>query len=69
MSTDEVQACLKKEDIEKAVLDQRLLSEKVFAINATPSLVINGTLHSGSMTFEEFKAVIDPLLAKATGTK
>jgi protein-disulfide isomerase len=69
MSADDVQACLKKEDVEKAVLDQRLLSEKVFAINATPSFIINGTLHSGGMTFEEFKAVIDPLLTKASGTK
>jgi len=59
----------KKEDVEKAVLDQRLLSEKVFAINATPSFIINGTLHSGGMSFEEFKAIIDPLVAKATGAK
>ncbi len=69
MTADEVQACLKKEDVEKAVLDQRLLSEKVFAINATPSFIINGTLHSGGMSFEEFKAIIDPLVAKATGAK
>ena len=69
MSADDVQACLKQEAVEKAVLDQRLLSEKVFDINATPSFVINGTLHSGGMTFEEFKAILDPLIAKASAGK
>jgi protein-disulfide isomerase len=65
MSDDAVKACFEKEDIQKAVLDQRLLSEKVFAIDATPSFVINGTKHAGGMTFDEFKAVVDPLIAKS----
>lgn len=69
MSSDEVQACLRDEATEKAVLDQRLLAEKVFDINATPSFIINGTKHSGGMTAEEFKAVIDPLLANAPAAK
>lgn len=65
MTEADVQACLKNESIEKAVLDQRLLSEKVFDIEATPSFIINGVKHSGAMTFEEFKKVVDPLIAKA----
>jgi protein-disulfide isomerase len=65
MNEADVKACFEKQDTEKAVLDQRLLSEKVFAIDATPSFIINGTRHSGGMTFEEFKAVVDPLIAKS----
>ncbi|MGE0651556.1 MAG: DsbA family protein [Alphaproteobacteria bacterium] len=65
MAEADVKACFDKEDIEKAVLDQRLLSEKVFNIDATPSFVINGTKYSGGMTFDEFKAVVDPLIAKS----
>jgi protein-disulfide isomerase len=65
MNEADVKACFEKEDIQKAVLEQRLLSEKVFAIDATPSFVINGTKHAGGMTFDEFKAVVDPLIAKS----
>lgn len=65
MGTGDVQACLGNQSVEKAVLDERLLAERVFDINATPSFIINGTKHSGGMTVEQFKAVIDPLLAGA----
>ena len=64
MGEADVKACLANDATEKAVLEQRLLSEKVFDINATPSFIINGTKHSGGMTFDAFKAVVDPLLAK-----
>jgi protein-disulfide isomerase len=64
MGEADVQACLKKPDIEKAVLDQRLLAEKVFDIEATPTFIINGVKHSGNITFDEFKKKVDPLLAK-----
>lgn len=65
MNEADVQACLKSESVEKVVLDQRLLSEKVFDIEATPSFIINGVKHTGGMTFEEFRKVVDPLIAKA----
>lgn len=65
MAAPDVQACLQKEDIEKAVLDQRLLSEKVFDVDSTPTFIINGVKHRGEMTFEEFKKAVDPLLAKS----
>ena len=64
MGEADVKACLANDATEKAVLEQRLLSEKVFDINATPSFIINGTKHSGGMTFDAFKAVVDPLIAK-----
>jgi protein-disulfide isomerase len=66
MSSAEVQACLNKEDIQNATTGQRLLAEKVFDISATPSFIIQGKKHSGGMTFEQFKAILDPLIAKAT---
>lgn len=65
MSGTEVQACLNNEEVQNATTGQRLLAEKVFDINATPSFIIQGKKYSGGMTFEQFKAAIDPLIAKA----
>ena len=65
MSGSEVQACLNNEEVQNATTGQRLLAEKVFDINATPSFIIQGKKYSGGMTFEQFKAAIDPLIAKA----
>ena len=50
MADGEIQACLKNEAVERAVLDQRLTAEKAFRINATPSFVIGGATHSGGMS-------------------
>ncbi len=66
MSEADVSACLKNDTVQHAVLDQRLLAEKVFDVDATPTFIINGTKHPGEQTLEEFKAIVDPLLAKST---
>lgn len=65
MDTETVQACFKQEATQRAVLEQRLLGERAFDISATPTFIINGTKHSGGMTFDQFKAMVDPLIAEA----
>ena len=64
MAESEVDACFRNEDIQKAILGQRLEAENAFSIDSTPSFVINGVKHSGGAGFEDFKAAIDPLLAE-----
>lgn len=58
-------ACLANKDIETAIIQERLEAEQVFKINSTPSFVVDGGTLSGGKSFEELKAVLDPLLAKA----
>ncbi len=69
MSEADVQACLRNEAAEKAVLDQRLLSEKVFDVDRTPTFVINGVKHRGDVTFEDFRKAIDPLVTRSVPTQ
>lgn len=65
MTSANVSACLKNKGVEKAVLDQRLQAEKVFGVDATPTFIVNGTKHVGEASFDGFKAILDPLIAKA----
>ena len=62
-SPEQVQACLSDKAVERAVLNERVQAEKAFAINATPSFVINGKKYSGGMPLDQFRKAIDPLLA------
>lgn len=65
MSGTDFDACLANKDIETAILQERLEAEQVFKVNSTPSFVVDGRTLSGGKSFEELKAVLDPLIAKA----
>ena len=62
---DQFIACLQNPKIEKQVLEQRLEAEKAFAVNSTPSFIVNGRKISLGSNFDEFKAIIDPIIAAA----
>ena len=56
-------ACMNDKQVEDYVLKSRLQGQNEFKVSGTPTFVINGTPHKGGYTFEELKAVIDPLVA------
>ncbi len=58
-------ACLKDEKLQTAILQQRLGGANQYKINATPTLIINGHKYGGGLTFEQIKAVVDPMLSKS----
>ncbi len=58
-------ACLKDKSIETAVLEQSLKGEREFKISSTPTIIINGTRHTGSQTFEEIDKVLRPLAGRS----
>lgn len=57
--------CLQNKAVETAVLDQSLKGEREFKISSTPTLIINGKKHSGSITFEELDKVLKPLAGRS----
>ena len=65
LNADDFKACLKNTKIETLVLAQRQEAEKAFAVESTPSFIINGQLVSVGATIADFKAILDPLVAKA----
>ena len=58
-------ACLQNPKIEKRVLESRMEAENVFAVDSTPSFIVNGRKISLGTSFGEFKAIIDPIIAAA----
>jgi len=66
VSQNDFSACMQNKSIEEAVLNSRLVGQSKFDVNSTPTFIINGTKHSGAMSFEELQKMLDPLLpAKA----
>ncbi len=54
--------CIKDKDVADAILKKRLDGDKIFGINSTPTIIINGKRFSGGLSIEQFKAVVAPLL-------
>ncbi|MEM0900531.1 MAG: DsbA family protein [Pseudomonadota bacterium] len=61
-----------QESFEACLTDQQLLNdvnavksrgETEFGVRSTPTFFVNGAKYSGAMTFEQFSAILDPLLA------
>jgi protein-disulfide isomerase len=55
-------ACIKDKGVADAILKKRLDGDKIFGINSTPTIIINGKRFSGGLSIEQFQAVIAPLL-------
>jgi len=53
-----VDACLEDEAVIDGILAIRLEATETWDIKSTPSFVIDGTLHSGGVTFEELDAIL-----------
>ena len=63
ISKKKLDACLKDEKLQNAVLQQRLTATKKFNVTSTPTLIVNGAKYHGGLTLEQFRAVIDRALA------
>jgi protein-disulfide isomerase len=61
MSEAAMDACLANPEMQNAVLSQSMTGEREHKVQATPTLVINGTVHRGGQTFEELDKILKPL--------
>lgn len=53
--------CLADMNVQAAVLNQTMIGEREHRVQATPTLVIDGTVHRGGMSYEELDRVLRPL--------
>ena len=58
MSQAQFDACLKKDEMAKEVLDQQLEADKSYGLRSTPTIIVNGDLYSGGLTVDQLRAVI-----------
>ena len=54
--------CLKDKKIADKIIKQRMNGDKKFAINSTPTIIINGRKFSGGLSVEQLRALLSELL-------
>jgi protein-disulfide isomerase len=57
--------CLANEELVKSVVTSADAALAEFGIDTAPTFVINNVVYPGLRTFEEFQAILDPLIAAA----
>ncbi|MGH1398314.1 MAG: DsbA family protein [Alphaproteobacteria bacterium] len=66
LSKENVETCLKNEDLQKTILDRVRGNQAQFGINSTPSFVVNNTTTIiGSLDYESFNKTIEEALNPA----
>jgi len=58
LSQEAFDACMKNEELQKAVLARAFEGQQQYRIEATPSFVINGELFRGAASYEELDRVL-----------
>ena len=62
LSNDEMDVCLKNDQIQDEILEQRIEAQKKYKIESTPTIIINEKKYSGKIDYKQFKKAIDKKL-------
>ena len=57
--------CLKDENVQEQILNERINAQKEYKITSTPSIFINEEKYEGKHEFSEFKKVLEKVLKKS----
>ena len=59
LSEDKMDACLKDNNVQDEILNERIEAQKKYKIDSTPTIFINEKKYSGKVDYKSFKKVID----------
>lgn len=62
LSDAQIDACLADRTMEDEVLKMRLDAQQKYDVRSTPSFLVNGKVHAGNRSPDEFAKLLDPLL-------
>ncbi|MFL2877733.1 MAG: thioredoxin domain-containing protein [Candidatus Pelagibacter sp.] len=62
LSDDRMDECLKDDQVQDEILEQRIEAQKKYKINSTPTIIINEKKYSGKIDYKQFKRFIDKKL-------
>ena len=54
--------CLKNDQAQDEILNQRIEAQKKYKIESTPTIIINEKKYSGKIDYKQFKKAIDKKL-------
>ena len=59
LSEDDMNDCLKSNDVQDNILNQRIEAQKKYKIKSTPTIVVNEKEYTGTVDYEKFKKIIE----------
>ena len=62
LSNEKMDLCLKNEQVQDEILEQRIEAQKKYKIESTPTIIINEKKYSGKIDYKQFKKAIDKKL-------
>ena len=62
LSNEKMNMCLKDDQTQDEILEQRIEAQKKYKIESTPTIIINEKKYSGKVDFKQFKKIIDKKL-------
>lgn len=64
MPPKEIDACFQNRELQEEIVAQRLDASNRLQVRSTPTLIVNGNMYSGGLSFEQIKAVVESMLPK-----
>ena len=62
LSNEKMNMCLKNDQAQDEILEQRIEAQKKYKIESTPTIIINNKRYSGKIDYKQFKKAIDKKL-------
>ena len=62
LSNEKMDGCLKSDQVQDEILEQRIEAQKKYKIDSTPTIIINEKKYSGKADYIQFKKAIDKKL-------
>jgi len=62
MDSKKIATCLRDEKLANAVVEERLTGTKLYSIEATPTILVNGDRYSGGLSAEQLRAAVESKL-------
>ena len=62
LSYEKMNMCLKNDQTQDEILEQRIEAQKKYKIESTPTIIINEKKYSGKVDYKQFKKIIDKKL-------
>ena len=54
--------CLKNDEVQDDILNQRIEAQKKYKIKSTPTIIVNEKKYTGKVNYKEFKKIIEKKL-------
>ncbi len=59
LTEEKMEACLKDENAQDEILNQRIEAQKIYNIDSTPTVIVNDKKYSGKVNYKTFKKFIE----------